>query len=307
LGSQRHAHANHASPAVFLVCFALASAGTLIFSCIPIAASWDIKIAELPTTKCFPNHVFASIGVFNSVINIVTDFCFSLIPIPIIVKLQVNTRTKITLAAILSLGLVACSAGIVKAHLQATFFSNHDPWWNDSFELWYMLELCLGIIAASLPSLKPLFASLLSTTKTALGLSSSGKKTGGASAYPGLSQASGYRRQYDPRNFNEILSDVDMDDMKPKASNTIVVEARATTDPITKRSKQKGGGGYNVRITSRDLTMSRRSEEERSWEDGPDISRNDSEERLHSPPLPLSGPGILRTMEVSRTSEAVRR
>lgn len=295
------------SIAVFLICFGLASAGTLIFSCIPIAASWDANLAALPTTKCFSHHVFASIGVFNSVINIVTDFCFALIPIPIIVNLQINTRTKITLAAILSLGLVACSAGIVKAHLQATFFSNHDPWWNDSFELWFMLELCLGIIAASLPSLKPLFSSILSTTRTALGLSSSGKKTGGPSAYPGLSQASGYRRQYDPRNFNEILSDVDMEDLKAKSANTIVVETHAAADAAPKKTKQKGGGRYNVRITSRDMTMSRRSEEERSWEDGPDISRNDSEERLHSPPLGLNGPGIIRTMEISRTSEAVRR
>lgn len=54
--------------------------------------------------------------------NICTDVLFALLPIPIIVKLQVNTRTKVSLAVILGLGFVACAAGIVKANLQTKLY-----------------------------------------------------------------------------------------------------------------------------------------------------------------------------------------
>lgn len=38
--------------------------------------------------------------------NILTDAVFVLLPVPIIVKLQVNRRTKLSLLFILSLGLL---------------------------------------------------------------------------------------------------------------------------------------------------------------------------------------------------------
>lgn len=40
------------------------------------------------------------------VMNILTDAIFVLLPVPIIIKLQVNRRTKLSLLFILSLGLL---------------------------------------------------------------------------------------------------------------------------------------------------------------------------------------------------------
>ncbi|EMC99556.1 hypothetical protein BAUCODRAFT_64029, partial [Baudoinia panamericana UAMH 10762] len=110
----------------FLTCFGVACAGTLIFSCVPPGASWNVALRLDPKTKCFSNTTFANIGLFNSIINIATDFLFALLPIPIVLGLQVNVRTKISLVFILCLGFVACAAGIVKAHLQTTFLANAD-------------------------------------------------------------------------------------------------------------------------------------------------------------------------------------
>ena len=127
----------------FLVCFALACAGTLIFACIPVSASWDFALRANPSTKCLSVATFSGIGLMNSIVNIATDFLFALLPIPIIVHLHVNTRTKISLACILGLGFIACAAGIVKARLQGTFLQSRDRLWHDSFNMWAMLELCL--------------------------------------------------------------------------------------------------------------------------------------------------------------------
>jgi hypothetical protein len=65
-------------------------------------------------------------------------------------------RTRITVVLILSLGLFAAVAGIIRQ--QATSqFRQPEPWIHDSYAIWNFVELDTGIIAASLPAIKPLF------------------------------------------------------------------------------------------------------------------------------------------------------
>jgi len=161
---------------VFLIIFTLACCGTLIFQCVPVYAAWDIS-AKM-NAKCYSSDAFRAIGLFNGAINIFTDFAFATLPIPIILPLQINVRTKISLVCILSLGYFACAAAIVKQVLLSTFFEHPDPLFIDAFQIWNDVELNTGILAACLPALRPLFAFLLETA-TALrsrGLSSSGAK-----------------------------------------------------------------------------------------------------------------------------------
>lgn len=271
---------------VFLICFTISCAGTLIFSCVPVAAAWDHKLAA--TAKCFSAQTFEDIGLFNSVINIATDFTFATIPIPIIVKLQVNTRTKITLGIILSLGFFACAAGIVKAKAQADFVNVTDTTYRDTFNLWNALELYLGILAASLPSLKPLFAALLTTTRTALGGSTprSGRNLGPSG---GISHGSGYRRQPEQRNVVIAPSDVHLKEFKSASSTTECVGE--------KNDELVVGRPYNVRVTSGNGFNFRFPAAGRpSWEESAARSSNESRERLHQP-------GIIRTTTVTRRSE----
>lgn len=161
----------------FLTCFALACSSTLIFQCTPIAAAWDFRLRLSPGSHCFPTRTYTFIGLWNSIINIITDILFAVIPIPVVLKLKVNKRTKVTLIAVLSLGFVACVAGITKAHLQVSAISTPDAAFENSFQIWYMLELCLGILAASLPTLKPLFAAALDGTSSRLNTRSRSRTT----------------------------------------------------------------------------------------------------------------------------------
>jgi hypothetical protein len=73
-----------------------------------------------------------------------------------------------------------CAAAIIKTVLQASFFTTPDYTFNDSYQVWNTIELHIGIIAASLPSLRPLFAAVLESAKLAItrgtGLSSSGQR-----------------------------------------------------------------------------------------------------------------------------------
>ncbi|KAE9370760.1 hypothetical protein N431DRAFT_40454 [Stipitochalara longipes BDJ] len=161
----------------FLIAFTLSSEGTILFSCVPIRASWDH--AGEPNAKCFDNNLFTAIGMFNSVVNILTDVLFASLPVTVVWNLQVNMRTKLSLLAILSLGYFACAASIVKTVIQAHVLSNPDSTRDDSYFVWNSIELYVGILAASLPALRPLFRSILENTRSLVtrrtGMNSSGQ------------------------------------------------------------------------------------------------------------------------------------
>ncbi|CAN9151547.1 unnamed protein product [Alternaria sp. RS040] len=92
---------------------------------------------------------------------IVTDFLLALLPVPLVWQLQLNGRTKITLVCILALGLFAGIAAIIKSEKQKTALTDPDPYVHDTFTMWRFIEYDVGIIVASLPSLKPLFKHIL--------------------------------------------------------------------------------------------------------------------------------------------------
>lgn len=264
--------------------------GTLIFNCIPIAASWNFELRAKPSTNCFSNDTFTAIGLYNSSVNCATDFLFAILPIPIIVKLQVNRRTKITLAIILSLGYVACAAGIVKAIKQHQFFDESDPLWHDDFNVWNMIELCVGIMAASLPTLRPLFAKILETTKTAL--SSSRDNSGNRTAITG---SSGYRRQRDI----DDARDIKMDDWKDLSNSTgtatfSTVKTAVGTEPDLHHHHQ----GSTSKLARHTLAMTdpRDPNDDGSWEDL-EVLRSQSEETLNRPARIYKTTSIMRSCE----------
>ncbi|KAI5779939.1 hypothetical protein DFH27DRAFT_364236 [Peziza echinospora] len=139
----------------FMVCFTIACLGTLIFNCSPVAGAWDPKVKA--AGHCYSKTVFKNIGLFNTVVNVVTDVMFATIPIPLIWKLQIGTRTRISLALILGLGYFACAAGIVKGVKQANYLKIKDSTFWEEIGTWGYIQMCVGIIAACVPTLKPLF------------------------------------------------------------------------------------------------------------------------------------------------------
>lgn len=285
-----------------------------------MSASWNHSLQRLPSTRCFSAKTFSSIGLFNSIINILTDFIFAILPIPIIIKLKVNLRTKCTLVFVLSLGFIACAAGIAKAQTQTTFMDDPDPYWHDGFMVWNMVELCLGILAASLPALKPLFSSILASSATMLGMSSGGgggyrSKSRGAVPY----QTTQSWRQH-PSSSHIIIPDPQqpfptyhLEDYYTRgARGPPSYDDHPPSSPNKSRSNatiaELGGGppprpkSYDVRITSC-VVSDARAGGGREWDDEELVriprGRSDSEECLHSPV-------IHRTVEVSRTSEVWR-
>ncbi|KAF1834516.1 hypothetical protein BDW02DRAFT_630296 [Decorospora gaudefroyi] len=140
-----------------------------IFSCIPITAIWDFRLRPPPmgsgNAKCLSNITFSQIAFFNTVVNIATDFLLALLPIPIVWNLSLSLRAKILLALVLSLGIFASVAGIMKAHVSKTMLNDAERFVYDRYSMWNFIELDVGIIAASLPTLKPLLNRFLQATR----------------------------------------------------------------------------------------------------------------------------------------------
>ncbi|PYI17558.1 oxidoreductase [Aspergillus japonicus CBS 114.51] len=198
---------------VFLVAFTIACALTLILECIPVAAAWDYSLRA--NARCFDSGTFTAIGLWNSITNLVTDVIFATLPVPMFIKIQVNLRTKASLIGVLSLGYLACVAGVIKIVAQIKVLKETDVYRNDTFMVWNCVELNVAIIAACLPSLKTLVKSLLDSTRNL----TSGRRN----AYG----------NYYPEYYGQRSADVTLKSMVPRAPHSmynITVEGSSDGD-----------------------------------------------------------------------------
>ncbi|CAG8077793.1 unnamed protein product [Penicillium olsonii] len=141
---------------------------TLVFQCKDIRTNWD------PTVKseCFSPKQLLILSYTNTALNILTDLIFSILPIFMLRHLQVNRRVKASLICILGLGVFACAAAFVKLSILPSYGRTGDFLWDYSnLTIWVVTECNTGIVAGSLPTLKPLFKKVLgsyaSQSKTA--------------------------------------------------------------------------------------------------------------------------------------------
>ncbi|EOD50312.1 putative phosphatidylserine decarboxylase protein [Neofusicoccum parvum UCRNP2] len=94
-------------------------------------------------------------------------------------------------------------AAIVKCVKQWNVLEDPDWTVHNSFNVWNYIELNIGIIAASLPALKPLFNWFLETARaiTSSGGRSGNRRPSGYNAYGSRSAALGYMKQPESSSF----------------------------------------------------------------------------------------------------------
>lgn len=77
-------------------------------------------------------------------------------------NLNVHFRTRVTLIGILGLGVFACAAAFVKLGYVTNYGKQGDWLWDSqNITIWTCVELNVGILAGSLPCLRPIFKSFL--------------------------------------------------------------------------------------------------------------------------------------------------
>ncbi|ETR97642.1 hypothetical protein M419DRAFT_12444 [Trichoderma reesei RUT C-30] len=122
---------------------------TTIFQCTPVRYSWDKTI---PGT-CINIKAF---WYGQSGWNTLMDVVVLVLPIPVILKLQMNRRAKISILAVFVLGAFVTITSIerlISLNFNATFILDF-TWATGTSVIWTQVESTVGVICACAPSLR---------------------------------------------------------------------------------------------------------------------------------------------------------
>ncbi|MCJ1285987.1 hypothetical protein MMC26_005329 [Xylographa opegraphella] len=125
--------------------------------CSPAYALWTADVAA----SCWSTDVLTDYALALTVYYALLDIALALIPISFVCSLQLSARKKLSICLLLSLGLLAGVCAFIKMTKIPELGARDDTTWNttDLF-IWNANEINLVIIAACIPSLRPLLASL---------------------------------------------------------------------------------------------------------------------------------------------------
>ncbi|KAF2704364.1 hypothetical protein K504DRAFT_442554 [Pleomassaria siparia CBS 279.74] len=158
----------------FITAYNLAQILATIFQCAPVDSLWGAS----PKEHCINVPLLIKIC---GTINILTDVAILALPIPSLWKLNLSVARKRLLIVMFSMGGIACVASIVRLFYVDKIGNSHDPTWDYAIPaLIANAELCIGVLAANLPTYRPLVSTLVSSRRA-----NDSKRTsqGGARSY----------------------------------------------------------------------------------------------------------------------------
>ncbi|KAL6883210.1 GPCR, PTH11-type [Trichoderma longibrachiatum] len=184
-----------------------------IFQCKPVAAAWGE-----PGDCTSGQTVILNVSYFVSAANIFTDFSTALVPIFLLRNLQMPRKLKLITMGILSLGVLASVATIIRISYTWAYTAPTERYYTIAkIVMLTVLECDLGIIAGSMPMLRHLLRliapSLADTDGTPersrdVNLVTIGGSTGGKRTHMKLSKAAGASAS-DDHNHSEDKESTD--------------------------------------------------------------------------------------------------
>ncbi|KDN66580.1 hypothetical protein CSUB01_10139 [Colletotrichum sublineola] len=139
---------------VFMTAWTVMLCFLLPMMCLPVAAFWDSTVDG----RCI--NLLASWYTMAGV-NIVADFFIFSLPIPVINSLQIPRRQKRMLIFVFGLGFGTCIISAFRIKTLRVAAQTQDPFWdNVDAATWSFLEVTIGILAACLPTLRPIFVAI---------------------------------------------------------------------------------------------------------------------------------------------------
>ncbi|KAI0166432.1 hypothetical protein GGR57DRAFT_26017 [Xylariaceae sp. FL1272] len=131
------------------------------FQCDPIDYYWNRYTTNMAgvcvSAQIISSSTYAAVGV-----NAAADWTLGLFPIALVWNLDLNKKSKFSVAGILALGSIASTATIVRIFY--VWQLNHDKdilYCFTDLAIWSTVENGLGLTASSLATLRPLFKNIL--------------------------------------------------------------------------------------------------------------------------------------------------
>jgi hypothetical protein len=143
-----------------------------IFMCYPItdAFSWEVWVRGAMQhtfdAHCYNPNPF---WLFNAVYNLATDVIIWTLPILFFLNLPtMPLRRRLELIAIFSVGIMAIIASAFRLHTTILWLSTYEQQRLRTADLllWSQVEQHVGLIAASIPFLRPLFRKALDKARS---------------------------------------------------------------------------------------------------------------------------------------------
>jgi hypothetical protein len=133
--------------------------------CRPFSVFWDARMFR--SAVCFRRSIIDGNIIIFSSIQVALDIIFSFIPILFVRKLKLPRREKICMCVLMGLGLFASCAAVVRTLMLQDYYITPDTFRSSvSITLYAVLEQHLGLMAATVPTLK----SFMETTLVRVGL-----------------------------------------------------------------------------------------------------------------------------------------
>ena len=93
----------------------------------------------------------------QAIISVVSDFAFAALPVIFLWRVQIDTRTKLGLWGLMCLGVLTGSFCLVRTVLNDEALPKDATYAGIINWLWRLFEVQVGIIAACVPTLRPLY------------------------------------------------------------------------------------------------------------------------------------------------------
>ena len=122
-----------------------------VMQCQPLHAAWDDQ------GICISRENLQHIVLVQAVISVVSDFAFAILPIVFLWRVQIDLRTKLGLWTLMCLGFLTGSFCLVRTVLNDDALPLNRTYDGIINWLWRLFEVTIGIIAACIPTLRPLY------------------------------------------------------------------------------------------------------------------------------------------------------
>ncbi|KAH7397129.1 hypothetical protein BKA66DRAFT_408557 [Pyrenochaeta sp. MPI-SDFR-AT-0127] len=188
-----------------------------------------------------------NVSLFFSAIEILTDFSLSIMPAVLLWNVQMKGKVKSSVAVMLALASFASCATIVRLKY-LTLYSDPGEFMYSTGKIgfWSLLEEGIGIIAGSLPALRPLLSLRIRITTSSTAPAASGN------AYPtGSHSRKAPSRSAIMMDTFQTLGDNDLDHSDGDSQKNIIKETKYTVTSTSLRHKQSQEMDWDHKKSSR--------------------------------------------------------
>ena len=128
-----------------------------IMQCQPIRLAWD----ETARGGCLNKDAKEGIILTQAVISIVSDFIFAVVPVLLLWRIQIDLKTKVGLCLLMGLGLITGACCLVRTVINKQALPLDESYDGIVNWVWRTFEVQIGIIAACIPTLRPLYLRIM--------------------------------------------------------------------------------------------------------------------------------------------------